>query len=265
MTATSHVEYGRTILQRTRWKCARPVPYKLQRPALRLRDVRLAAAPFRSPQGGSRQGPAPGGICLKKLGFAKAPDGSPQQAIDKALSEYAPGRLVVINKETYRSGGWSPMSFPRSMTALRPCLPRQRNSYIATIAALFASLARQSDYWSTCARAVPCGAPSRGCGSHGLLGPMGRVLIVGPRSAFRRLASKSSSPPAVAPSHFRCQAGAVEDSAGPASVVGNRPVGRAQHDLPPLSGSGLVQGLRSRRQFYYCHSDAVFGRRGIWH
>jgi hypothetical protein len=29
----------------------------------------------------------------------------PQQAIDTALSEYAPGRLIVINKETYRSGG----------------------------------------------------------------------------------------------------------------------------------------------------------------
>jgi Domain of unknown function (DUF1998) len=29
----------------------------------------------------------------------------PQQGIEKALSEYAPGRLVVINKETYRSGG----------------------------------------------------------------------------------------------------------------------------------------------------------------
>lgn len=29
----------------------------------------------------------------------------PQQAINKALSEYAPGRLIVINKMTYRSGG----------------------------------------------------------------------------------------------------------------------------------------------------------------
>lgn len=29
----------------------------------------------------------------------------PQQSIDKALSEYAPGRLIVVNKETYRSGG----------------------------------------------------------------------------------------------------------------------------------------------------------------
>ena len=29
----------------------------------------------------------------------------PQQGIEKALSEYAPGRLVVTNKETYRSGG----------------------------------------------------------------------------------------------------------------------------------------------------------------
>lgn len=29
----------------------------------------------------------------------------PQQAISKALSEYAPGRLIVIDKKTYRSGG----------------------------------------------------------------------------------------------------------------------------------------------------------------
>lgn len=29
----------------------------------------------------------------------------PQQAMDKALSEYAPGRLFVVNKKTYRSGG----------------------------------------------------------------------------------------------------------------------------------------------------------------
>jgi ATP-dependent helicase YprA (DUF1998 family) len=29
----------------------------------------------------------------------------PQQAIGKALSEYAPGRLIVVDKETYRSGG----------------------------------------------------------------------------------------------------------------------------------------------------------------
>lgn len=29
----------------------------------------------------------------------------PQQSIDQALSEYAPGRLVVIDKKTYRSGG----------------------------------------------------------------------------------------------------------------------------------------------------------------
>ena len=29
----------------------------------------------------------------------------PQQGMEKALSEYAPGRLIVINKETYRAGG----------------------------------------------------------------------------------------------------------------------------------------------------------------
>jgi hypothetical protein len=46
--------------------------------------------------------------------LVKQPNGSqwkmeilerPQQGINKALSEYAPGRLIVINKETYRSGG----------------------------------------------------------------------------------------------------------------------------------------------------------------
>jgi ATP-dependent helicase YprA (DUF1998 family) len=29
----------------------------------------------------------------------------PQQSVQKALSEYAPGRLIVVNKQTYRSGG----------------------------------------------------------------------------------------------------------------------------------------------------------------
>jgi ATP-dependent helicase YprA (DUF1998 family) len=46
--------------------------------------------------------------------LVKQPNGSqwkmeiierPQQGINKALSEYAPGRLIVINKWTYRSGG----------------------------------------------------------------------------------------------------------------------------------------------------------------
>ncbi|TAX24987.1 DEAD/DEAH box helicase [Rhizobium leguminosarum] len=36
----------------------------------------------------------------------------PQQAIGKALSEYAPGRLIVINKETYRSGGITANTMP---------------------------------------------------------------------------------------------------------------------------------------------------------
>ncbi len=36
----------------------------------------------------------------------------PQQGINKALSEYAPGRLIVINKETYRSGGVTANTLP---------------------------------------------------------------------------------------------------------------------------------------------------------
>lgn len=38
----------------------------------------------------------------------------PQQSMDKALSEYAPGRLVVINKETYRSAGVAASVLPES-------------------------------------------------------------------------------------------------------------------------------------------------------
>ena len=42
----------------------------------------------------------------KKQGWSKiVVQERPQQAINKALSEYAPGRLIVINKKTYRSGG----------------------------------------------------------------------------------------------------------------------------------------------------------------
>ncbi|WP_374712411.1 DEAD/DEAH box helicase [Symbiobacterium terraclitae] len=41
----------------------------------------------------------------RKGGFKVRVKERPQQAINKALSEYAPGRLIVVNKVTYRSGG----------------------------------------------------------------------------------------------------------------------------------------------------------------
>lgn len=41
----------------------------------------------------------------RKGGFRVRVKEKPQQAINKALSEYAPGRLIVVNKVTYRSGG----------------------------------------------------------------------------------------------------------------------------------------------------------------
>lgn len=44
----------------------------------------------------------------------------PQQAIGKALSEYAPGRLIVINKETYRSGGVMANMFPTTHDRAAP-------------------------------------------------------------------------------------------------------------------------------------------------
>lgn len=41
----------------------------------------------------------------RKGGFKVKVKERPQQSIEKALSEYAPGRLVVVDKLTYRSGG----------------------------------------------------------------------------------------------------------------------------------------------------------------
>lgn len=41
----------------------------------------------------------------KKGGFKVIVKERPQQSIDKALSEYAPGRQIVVDKITYRSGG----------------------------------------------------------------------------------------------------------------------------------------------------------------
>lgn len=41
----------------------------------------------------------------KKKGWEIRLEQMPQQSTNQALSEYAPGRLVVINKKTYRSGG----------------------------------------------------------------------------------------------------------------------------------------------------------------
>lgn len=44
----------------------------------------------------------------------------PQQAISKALSEYAPGRLIVIDKKTYRSGGVFADMPPYEVNRARP-------------------------------------------------------------------------------------------------------------------------------------------------
>lgn len=51
----------------------------------------------------------------------------PQQAVNKALSEYAPGRLIVINKMTYRSGG---VASNRTILDRAEPLFRRRKPYI---------------------------------------------------------------------------------------------------------------------------------------
>lgn len=50
----------------------------------------------------------------------------PQQSIEKALSEYAPGRLIVINKETYRTGGVVASVLPIEHDRAEPLFRRSR-------------------------------------------------------------------------------------------------------------------------------------------
>ena len=54
----------------------------------------------------------------------------PQQAMDKALSEYAPGRLVVINKLTYRSGGVSAAVLPTVEDRAAPLFSAERKKHL---------------------------------------------------------------------------------------------------------------------------------------
>ncbi len=50
----------------------------------------------------------------------------PQQAMDKALSEYAPGRLVVVNKQTYRSGGVAAATLPNVEDRAAPLFDKSK-------------------------------------------------------------------------------------------------------------------------------------------
>ncbi len=61
----------------------------------------------------------------------------PQQAIAKALSEYAPGRLIVIDKRTYRSGGVTASSLPSEIDRAAALFSRGLKPYIYCRACAF--------------------------------------------------------------------------------------------------------------------------------
>jgi len=54
----------------------------------------------------------------------------PQQSIAKALSEYAPGRLVVIDKKTYRSGGVTATSIPTELNRAEALFKEKLRPYV---------------------------------------------------------------------------------------------------------------------------------------
>lgn len=61
-----------------------------------------------------------------KDGYRVVEKEKPQQSINKALSEYAPGRLVVIDKVTYRSGGVKANTLPGEPNRAAPVFGRQK-------------------------------------------------------------------------------------------------------------------------------------------
>lgn len=54
----------------------------------------------------------------------------PQLSIDKALSEYAPGRLLVVDKKTYRSGGITAKSLSTDLDRAAPLFQRRLKPYV---------------------------------------------------------------------------------------------------------------------------------------
>jgi ATP-dependent helicase YprA (DUF1998 family) len=62
-----------------------------------------------------------------KDGYRIVEKEKPQQGINQALSEYAPGRLVVIDKVTYRSGGVTASTLATEPNRAAPLFSRQRD------------------------------------------------------------------------------------------------------------------------------------------
>ena len=54
----------------------------------------------------------------------------PQQSIGKALSEYAPGRLIVIDKRTYRSGGVTAATTSKCIDRAEPLFGQNLKKYV---------------------------------------------------------------------------------------------------------------------------------------
>lgn len=57
---------------------------------------------------------------IDQSGVRAIHDERPQQSAALALSEYAPGRLIVIDKKTYRSGGVAASALPSTLDRAAP-------------------------------------------------------------------------------------------------------------------------------------------------
>lgn len=64
----------------------------------------------------------------------------PQQSISQALSEYAPGRLIVIDRKTYRSGGVFSNALKGELNRARKLFNNPKSLFIAISALLSAIL-----------------------------------------------------------------------------------------------------------------------------
>lgn len=65
-----------------------------------------------------------------KWGYKVVTQERPQQSIAKALSEYAPGRLIVIDKKTYRSAGVSASTTPQVQDRAAKLFEETKQDYV---------------------------------------------------------------------------------------------------------------------------------------
>lgn len=208
----------------------------------------------------------------------------PQQGMDKALSEYAPGRLLVINKQTYRVGGIF-VEGTGSSSPAKVLFEEPLNRYTYCPQCTFVSLDHSGRYGTLC---PICGTQlqeSEFLKPTGFSPEKGKALSERERDQEISYATYAQFPAPVDPENFNWHLGAgtqIQFAYGENQrlvIVNKGPAGRgfrvcescgaawpeidaptgSQHPRPFLIEDYI---LRRERQTYHCngplHEDSIY-------